>query len=178
MKTSDLAPGWKMTLAQRAAYWRYWSAVQAKLGLTGRSAAELSEHRADLHERAGLGRCSAKEIDKLKGFDAIKAVFLAILDPDNVEAQLAQLNMPRTRLLTKIRSMCHEDYWLALLRSDRFRPFCPTGRLEDLSDRDLEQFRMTLAARLNAAKTGEPEKTPLERMLGIEAPQETVEEPF
>ena len=137
--------GWSMTHAQRNLYFNYWQQI---VKLKGWTAAEAEAQRKDYHERAGLGRCSAKEIDKLHGFDAIKAVFLAELNPASVEDQLAQLNQPRTRALYVIAQLEADlaehiehvaPYVNAILR-DRFGGVAKG----DLSLEQLEQLRKTL----------------------------------
>lgn len=135
-RNPNIKPGWKMTTAQHAYYWKNWSLVKAKLDLE-------DADRQQLHERAGLGPISAKAIDHLKEFDAIKGCFLAILEPDNLEAQLRQEYMPKERLLTRIQSMAPEAYTAVILR-DRFggKP------LADLTESQLTQLRNTLAVRV------------------------------
>lgn len=135
-----------MTFGQRSSYWSMFGDICRAKGW-----ANDSEHRREWHVLAGLGPCSAKEINHLKGFDAIKAVWLAVTRPNDVNAQLAQLKMARTRIIVKIRSIAHEDYIAALLNSDRFRRL-GAACLEDLTDRDLEQFLFTISRAVNNAK--------------------------
>lgn len=104
-------------------------------------------HRRLWHEIAGLGPCSAKDIDRMKGFDALKSAWLAIVRPDDLNAQIKMENMPRIRLMHAIYSKANEQYIEALRNSARF-----AGKsFDQMTELELEQFRNTLCARVSAA---------------------------
>lgn len=136
-----------MTEGQARAYWRMFGEICVVLKWSG-SKADMDEYRRDWHEQSGLGRCSVTTINHLDQFDELIKTHLAITDSGNVNAQMRMANMPRTRLLHKIRSMAHPDFIQGLLESDRFK----ARALEDLNDKDLSDFRLTLAARVCSAK--------------------------
>lgn len=142
-----IAPGWKMTFAQRAMYFRMFADVARAKGWTG-DKEQMAAHRYEFHKMAGLRPVSAKAIDHLKGFDAMKACWLSITQPENLDAQINMANMPRHRTITRIKSMCAEGYWRALLASERFLK----RELEELDDSELTNFRNTLEARIAAWK--------------------------
>lgn len=142
-KKPEFAPGHKMTVAQRNAYWSMFGQVTDKMGWFELSPKELSARRYELHERAGLGPISVKAIDHLKGYDAIKGVFLAILAPHDLNAQLRQEYMSCTRLIVAIRKQFPEAYWRAIMR-DRWGA-CD---VDELTETELTQLRNTCVARL------------------------------
>jgi len=121
-----------MTKAQTRLYWREWSKVRK---------AEPKTDRHELHIRAlGLDR-SHKEFTN-GDLDKVLAEFRVVSEPWNLNAQMRQLNQPRKRLMWSIRQRADQPYWEKIMR-DRFKK----GRLEDLTDQELEQLRNTLAAR-------------------------------
>jgi hypothetical protein len=137
-------PGWKMTWDQHNAYFRLLEAACRAQGK--RTAAEREELRQLIHSRAFGRPISAKDIDHLKMFDALKAECLALSQPANLEAQLRQAEMPLIRLRQGILEKFSEDRILGLLRSARFK----RESLEDLGDmneKDLTDLRNTLCAR-------------------------------
>jgi hypothetical protein len=158
MKTT-LYPGWQMTEPQHDAYFRLLSQVYAALGLTSRQDQELQ--RKIIHQSAYGHPVSAKDIDRLKGFDDFKRTCLAILQPANLQAQLDIQNMPRTRLIYAIRQLADEPYIAALAASDRFKrhdwPAMPLPQMEalrqTLADRAVAQHRgETVASRRQQAR--------------------------
>jgi hypothetical protein len=164
-QAGGLKPGWKMTDEQHNKYWRMFSDICEATRFAG-DEDDKKEFRLDWHEQSGLGRCSAKEITKLEGYDAIKSTWLAITQPDNLTAQMAMLQMHRTRLIYKIRQMAHPDFIQGLLESDRFK----ARALEELNDKDLADFRVTLAARVCSAKREVREKVAAANAPAIYAP--------
>jgi hypothetical protein len=137
---SKLYPGWKMSVAQHYSYFNLLEAVYRQQGIT--SAAEKESMRKLIHTRAFGRPISAKEIDPLKGFDALKRECLAWSQPDNLNAQLRMEQMPLIRLRHRIRELADEPYIVAIIR-DRFKQ----GSLEDLNETELEQLRNTLCGR-------------------------------
>lgn len=85
---------------------------------------------------------SSSQIGKMDDFTELKAACLAIIDPTNLEAQLAQAEMPRTNRIFKCRELAPEAYIVAEAK----RKF-GTDDWEDLSEPDLTQLRNHLAAR-------------------------------
>lgn len=107
--------GWKMTVDQHGAYWRLIGQCCRALGAS--SAEDKNEARKTIHFRAfGRHGVSAKEIDHLKMFDAFKAACLAIIKPNDLQAQVDQANMERTRLIHRINELAPEIYWRAEAR--------------------------------------------------------------
>lgn len=145
-----LKPGWKMTEPQYYSYWRFvkqvWEASTTK--------ETMPEVRARIHIAAFGRNLSAKEIDRLKMFDDFKAACLAILQPASVDAQLAQANMNKTRLIHRILEF-PVDYVIGLLNSPRFAANgkCETPgasieeHLQIWDEKDLTDLRNTLCAR-------------------------------
>jgi hypothetical protein len=143
-RTQKFYPGWKMTWDQHNAYFWYLKQVYAVLNLTEKAAQE--DMRKTIHTRAFGRPVSARDIDHLKMYDDFKAECLAILKPADVAAQVAQANMPLTRLRTGILEKFDSPTILGLLRSARFKK----QSLEDLNDMDeeeLTQLRNTLCVR-------------------------------
>ena len=142
MKRSSRFPGWKMSWDQHNAYFWHLSNVYAALGLTTKEARE--DMRQTIHFRAFGRPVSAKEIDHLTMFDAFKAECLALLQPDNMQAQLRIAQMPLIRLRHGILEKFSPDRIEGLLRSARFK----VQSLDDLkTEKDLTDFRNTLCAR-------------------------------
>jgi hypothetical protein len=154
MKTA-LKPGWKMTETQVRLYWRMFAAICEAKGWR-----QDDDHRREWHCLAGLGPCSAKTIDRMKGFDALKACWLAITQPANFNAQMAMQDQPRHRLITRIRADFPEAYVRCLVTSQRFKATC----LEDLTEKQLIDLRNTLCAR----KPVEFERQPAEAPSAVE----------
>lgn len=157
MKPPNLYPGWKMTPAQHRMYWNLLNQVYAAGGLV--TAPEKEKQRKLIHLRAfGREGVSAKEIDRLKMFDAFKAECLSWIKPDDLSAQLRQTNQERHRLIWRI-GQFDPEYVNALLASPRFG-----GRsvddMENLSIKDLTDLRNTLCARLPDQARRAPVETP------------------
>lgn len=138
-----------------------WPAAAAALGCP----ANVRERRIEEIGRA-LGRpvVSASEIKTNRDFDLVKGHLLALAQPANLNAQVRQENMPRTRLIVGIRKRASEAYIAAICR-DKFG----TGAWEDLSEPQLEQLRDTLAARAQARNKREAQSV-VEAEAGVEVP--------
>jgi hypothetical protein len=147
-RTQKFFPGWKMTWDQHNAYFWYLSQVYAAQGLATKE--DREEARKLVHLRAFGHPVSARDIDHLKMYDAFKAECLAILKPADVDAQVAQVNMPLTRLRLAIRELADEPYWqkIALAKYG-------TSDLDELDEDQLTKLRNTLAARSGGRR--EPE---------------------
>jgi hypothetical protein len=129
-----------MTKAQASLYWREWGKVR-------KAAPETDRH--ELHVRALGADRSHKEFTN-GDLDQVLAEFRVVSEPWNLNAQMRQLNQPRKRLMWSIRNRADQPYWEKIMR-DRFSK----ERLEDLTDRELEQLRNTLAARANKKRIRE-----------------------
>jgi len=121
-----------VTKAQQKLYWREWNKVRKT---------EPETDRHELHIKALGIDVSHKEFTN-GDLDKVLAEFRVVSEPWNVNAQMRQLNQPRERLMWSIRHRADQPYWEKIMR-DRFKK----RRLEDLTDRELEQLRNTLVAR-------------------------------
>ncbi len=125
-------------------YWNLLGQVYAAGQIT--TAADKDMQRRLIHRRAfGREGVSARDIDRMKMFDAFKAECLAWISPDNLNAQLRQVDQPLIRLRHRILEFPHA-YVLGLLCSPRFQ----RQSLEDLNDmgeKELTDLRNTLCAR-------------------------------
>lgn len=142
-RNSEIRPGWKMTWAQSWSYVRMWNEIRRATGWEN-----TREARLDWHEASGLGRCSAKDINHLKGFDALKIYWLAVTKPANLNEQMRMQEMPKHRLKTRIRGMTPEAYWSKIAR-DKYG----TDDLDGLNEKELIDLRNTLEARTAKPKT-------------------------
>lgn len=145
-----------MTAKQTALYFREWGKVHKRYP-------DVDRH--DLHTRA-LGSDKSSKAFTNRDLDLVLAEFRALTDPDSVDAQLRQIEQPRTRLLWKIdhylnglRLYVEPQSYLAAILRDQF-----TGAtLADLSETQLKNLRNTLSARLQTHR---------------KAARKPVEEPF
>jgi len=126
-----------MTALQNSLYFREWGRVRAACKQQGFPVPD----RHSLHVKA-LGQDKSHLDFTNEDFDLVLAEFRALSQPDNLAAQIRQLDMPRRRLLYSIRRLAAESYWRAIAR-DKFGTADET-RL-DLAQ--LTQLRITLAAR-------------------------------
>lgn len=158
-----------MTPKQKHLYWREWSAVRH---------ADPTADRHQLHAEA-LGAPKSSSNFNNEDLDKVLAVFRAISQPWNLNAQLASANQPRKRLLFAIQEqMLMLSYLLAWKNGDlhlgEFQPAAnhplaigyvasisrdkfhetdiesiANNRPTPQSYTDLEMLRMTLAARIS-----------------------------
>lgn len=142
-----------MTKPQISLYWREWSAVR-------RARPDADRHQ--LHIQALGHDISHQELTNQQ-FNRILQEFWAISRPNDIDAQLRQIQMPRTNLMWKIaveQAACLHLYgkdplpYINSIITDKFG----WGRdLADLSEHrshpdhpsELEQLMMTLAARID-----------------------------
>ena len=125
-----------MSPAQDKLYWREWGAVSRRCRDRGLPVPD----RHELHA-AALGADKSHKDFTNADFDKVLAQFRAHSQPDNVAAQLRQLDQPKVRLRHKIMSF-DQAYWQAIAR-DKFGH----ADLEELDLDQLTQLRNTLAAR-------------------------------
>lgn len=136
-----------------------WPAIVALHGWTN---AEGEEQRRLAIQRAGFPSGSLKDVDHLEGFDRLKAEMEALKNPADIDPQMRQAQMPRTRLEFAVGQLSQKlspsndplAYARAISR-DRFG----TLDIGSLTDGQLEQLRNTLRTRErahNKAKTHEP----------------------
>jgi hypothetical protein len=152
-KKPELYPGWKMTPAQHRMYWNLLQRAYKQSPDREGAGQTFDEFRAVIHVRAFGTNISAKDIDRMKGFDEFKAQCLAIIQPANLGAQMAIENMEKTRLIHRICNDFPASYILCLINSPRFarcRQNEARAGLEDLerwTEKDLTDLRTTLCAR-------------------------------
>lgn len=144
-----------MTKSQIAKYWREWAAVKRKIGDEA-----TDELRHELHTKA-LGQDKSSRQFTNADFDKVLGEFRVLSRPADLDAQLAQMNQHRKRLLWRARSnvkmlglyMDDPRAYARHILAQRFH----TERIEDLSSQPigpykkspLEQFIYTIAARLD-----------------------------
>ena len=139
-----------LTPSQTDRFWREWNNI-TRTHAWDKPESEIQ--RKLLLNRAGF--TSLTLVDKLDGFDRVLAELAAILKPDDLEAQMRESNMPRTRLLFAVGRLStplspgrsHLSYACAIAR-DKFG----TADIESLHDGQLLDLRNTLAARLCAQR--------------------------
>lgn len=144
-RPSKFFPGWKMTWSQHQKYFQLLDDVYRANRIT--SSAEKEQVRQAIHLRAFGHPVSAKEIDHLKMFDAIKAECLAMSRPADLEAQLHQAEMPLIRLRVACRKLADEPYIQALVQSPRFKKRSLDD--DDWTEQQLTDLRNTLTSRMN-----------------------------
>jgi hypothetical protein len=124
-----------MTAAQNKLYWREWQAVrQAAPG------SSTDMHRHALHIQA-LGRDMSMRDFTNADFDAVLGAFRAISRPADLDAQLRQIDQPRTRALHSIKR--HPRLYAEDVCLDKFG----TRDIEFLTAEQLQQLAMTLENR-------------------------------
>lgn len=155
-RNKNIEPGWKMTTAQiygrgengkQPGYFEMFKQVCRALDWKG-NAEQMTAFRREFHVMSGLGPVSAKTINRLEGFDALKKTWLAVTQPANLNEQMKMEQMPRHRLITRIRSMAPEAYWSKIAR-DKYG----TDDLDGLNDKELTDLRNTCEARMAKPKT-------------------------
>jgi hypothetical protein len=95
-----------MTAAQTKLYFFEWGQVRKHYLAKGIDAKQVDAKRHELHQRA-LGRArSSKDLSNAE-LDKVIAVFRAVYDGGNLDAQLAQLDQPENRRLQLIKRCRH-----------------------------------------------------------------------
>lgn len=150
MRPDKFHPGWKMTTAQHRAYWSWIQRVAQATGEARETA------RQAVHLQAFGGPKSAKTINHLRDFDDFVAACKAIVQPANLDAQMRQAEMPRTRLIYAIRQLAPEAYVI----EEAGRKFGGVD-WETLDESSLTMLRNHLAAR--AANIRWPAQQPASR---------------
>lgn len=125
--------GGVVTVKQEAFYWREWRVV-----LQTNPAA----NRHDLHRRA-LGCDKSHKNFTNQDFDAVLAVFRSLSRPDDLNSQLRQQEMERTRLIYAIVKCGFPENYLKKICLDRW------GKWDwrNLPESQLRQFKITLQNR-------------------------------
>jgi len=145
-KRATVKPGWLMSEAQAAVFWRLWAAVMKAQGWPS------SENNARRHEvLAALGFSSVKDVDMKDGFDRVKKRLEELADKVHNEREDAG---QRRRFLHRIDEQCATlnalmgrdaaGAYLAVLRIERFKRFAGVNTVEDLPTVELEHVVMTL----------------------------------
>lgn len=91
-----------MTTAQTAKYFHEWGRVRDMLLARGLSHAQADARRHALHVKA-LGRAKSSKDFNNADLDAVLAAFLAVTEGGNLDAQLAQIDMPEKRAAMAVR---------------------------------------------------------------------------
>lgn len=124
-----------MSPKQKTLYWREWGRVRK---------IQPDADRHELHRQA-LGADKSSKAFNNRDLDRILGVFRAISQPADVDAQLRQQAMARTRALHAIFN--HPADYVQAICLDRFG----TDDLDQLDDTQAAQLAMTLAIRRRAA---------------------------
>lgn len=135
-----------MTSKQENLYWREWAAVRAVKPETDRHACHV---RALGHDKSHLDFSN-------KDFDAVLSVFRSISEPDNLQAQLRQLDQERQRRIYAIVKTGFSDIYICKVCRDKFG----TEAWRDLPEDQLGQLKMTLQNRARAPKKGKQTAEP------------------
>jgi len=99
-----------LTLPQRNRFWREWSICKTHFKRAGFTDAQIENERHQLLNRAGFD--SLTKVDPSSGFDRVLAELAAINSPSDLNAQLRQESMPRTRLLHAIHRLDSSIFYL------------------------------------------------------------------
>ena len=135
-----------MTPKQNSLYWREWGAVVRHC----KAASLPAPDRHDLHQ-AALGADKSHLAFSNEDFDRVLAQFRAQSRPEDLGAQLRQMNQPQIRLKFAINRLAPApEYWAAIAR-DKFG----TADLDALTLEQLSQLRNTLADRRRARQRRE-----------------------
>jgi hypothetical protein len=132
-----------MTSKQESLYWHEWAAVRAE---------NPRSDRHDLHVQA-LGKDKSHKDFSNKDFDAVLAVFRSISQPDDVNAQLRQIDGERRRCIYAIAQTGFSDSYIRSLAIGKFA----TSAWRDLPEDQLRQLKITLQ---NRARTRD-KRTPI-----------------
>lgn len=141
-----------LTRPQLSHFWRTWSQLTKRHHW---DPVESDAQRHALLQRAGF--TSLTLVDKLKGYDRVLQELAALQQPDNLEPQLREIQMPRTRLVYAIHELANkitstplsgQNSYLAAVMLDKHGHL----DLDRLSEQQLEQLRNTLAARLSTKR--------------------------
>jgi hypothetical protein len=125
-----------MTTKQESLYWHEWAAVRAE---------NPRADRHDLHIQA-LGHDKSHKDFSNKDFDAVLAIFRSISQPDDVNAQLRQIDGERRRCIYAIAQTGFSDSYIRALAIGKFA----TSAWRDLPEDQLRQLKITLQNRARA----------------------------
>lgn len=182
-----------LTKSQQKRFWRDWGIYRRRHRSPGGTSsasphslitdAQIENERHALLERAGFD--SLTQVDPGAGFDRVLAELQALINPDDLDAQLRQITMPLERLRYACRllakaicdlnpsSASHPEAYLRRLLVDRFH----TMSLDDLDETQLTQLRNTLAARRSSSRRSS--RAPSPGGTSSASPKlQTVDEPF
>lgn len=150
VKKKFRAAGWRMTPAQIAVHWRMFAQICDALNWS-----QDEEHRRLWYQQSGIGRVSIKTIGDPE-FDKIKAFWLATMKPASVDAQLAQLNMPKMRLITACQALAPDPVIISIAQDKFGRAALPRGLgdLKTLDETQLTDLRNTLQRWSSRKKSG------------------------
>lgn len=132
---------------RRGLYYATWSDAKKNLARAGFSAAEIEEERHLCHRRSLCGKdpSSNQIILDPDDLDAVLAEFRAIGQPDDLNAQLKQIDgsQDRDRLIYRIRALGLDDPYIEHIAQAQFRRTPWTS----LPAAELEKLSFTLATR-------------------------------
>lgn len=139
-----------MTQKQDRLYWREWGKVT-------RYCKEHDQEIPDRHELhvQAIGRDKSHKDFNNEDLDKVLAVFRALSEPWNLNAQIRQDNQPRIRLVYRIKKLAPEAY-----RESVMMARWGHTRLDSLSLSELNQLRYTLTARSHKLRHGEQQPNP------------------
>jgi len=145
-----------MTTDQRIMLFSLFSRAMAASRVVGTIACDQERERITIKVLGSARSWSTfnnQDVDKMKG------ALLAIIDPTNLNAQVKQIRMPRTRTLYAIRQF-DQPLWSKIA----FGKFQGQTDLDLLTDEQLDQLRITLYERRRSkarkARHVEPEPEP------------------
>jgi hypothetical protein len=142
-----------MTTAQRVMLFRFFSQAMARAGVVGTVARELERERITVKVFGGPRSWSTfnnRDVDRMKG------TLLAILRPADLDAQVKQIEMPRTRLLTGIRESGYPRHKVETIAADEFG----TRDFESLLEHDLENLHRTVINRARSQRRHQTVEAP------------------
>lgn len=141
----------KLSKGQQARFWREWAEACRVMGLTeenGCGKEVREDHRRELLRRAGFE--SLKDVTRVGGFDRVLMELAALLQPDDMSAQMRLMGNVKRVLIYRITHHETGRMWTAIAH-DRWRSVIGENAtpedLEKLGETELRQLRDTLDAR-------------------------------
>lgn len=149
-RTVMLAPGWRMSEAQRRLFWELWAQACAWQGWDKLPTAEREEKRRQALAECGFA--SAKRIDATHGFDRVKRHLEALAgivhnEPDDA-GERRRARVRADAALTDLAAAGYPRAAINTILHEHFHIVSGLRSLDDLNARDLVQVSMTLTARL------------------------------
>lgn len=121
-------------------YWRLYGQASRILRNAGYDQAELDEWRRGITRDATGGRTdSHKDLNRTSEFDEVLSAYLAIVNADDLDAQLDLARQPEKRLIWAIASIGLPDPYLDAIARRQFA----VSSWRDLSAHALQKLRYT-----------------------------------